>query len=371
MRILFITASYLPTINGVSLQINILKRELEKRGHEVFLLAPKFPGYKDNENNVIRLPSIPDPLVKNYPLGIPIFSIKKIKKMAPEIVHVHHPFIFGQFGITISEKVNIPLVFTAHTEYQKYADYYFPSGRFLSSRLINKSLVNLSKKCAMVICPSKTRQKELKAIGIRNTIVISNSIDGLFFKMPKMAKRPRRFTIVYTGRLEREKNPFLLLKVCKELKILTPTFRMLIIGSGSLSEKLQKKSWELELGENVEFIGEIERKYLPNIYKKAQLFLTASISEVMPLTLIEAIASGLPIIALKKSGLEDIVIEGLTGYLMKPNPKIIAAKILRLISNNQLLSKLSENAYRHALNFSVSKKAKDLENLYRQVLVSR
>ncbi|OGM08493.1 hypothetical protein A2159_02710 [Candidatus Woesebacteria bacterium RBG_13_34_9] len=363
MKILFITATYLPTINGVSYQINILKKALEKKGHVVFILAPSFPGFSDREKNIIRFPSIPNPLVKQYPIGIPLVPIKRIKKINPDVVHTHHPFIFGQFGKTISEKLSIPLFFTAHTQYGQYLDYYLPIGKEFTSKLLTKNLKDLSKKCFKVICPSKQSQEKMNSLGIKNTIIINNSIEDDFFRKPSK-KNLLQPTIVFTGRLEKEKNLFFLIKICKELKKLMPNFRMLIIGYGSLMDSLHNKIRKYQLEANVLLTGEVNRQLLPDIYKGSHLFLTTSISEVMPLTIIESLSNGVPIIALEKSGLEEIVINGKTGYLIKANQRLIAEKISELFSKPKLLKKLSENAYKHAVNFSVSNKVSELEKIY-------
>jgi len=363
VRILFVTATYLPTVNGVTYHINSTTKALRKMGHKVFILAPTFPGYKDTDKDVIRYPSLPNPFVKSYPLGIPLVLFAKIKKIKLDIIHTHHPLIIGQYASQLADKLNLPLYFTAHTQYEQYLNYYFPHGYDFTSRIIIKNLINLGKRCKKVICPSQKTEVRLKKYGIPNTTVVYNGVEREFLIKPKK-KSLSQPTLVYTGRVEKEKDPLFLLKVTQDLKKILPNFRFIIVGSGSQLAALNQKAYKSRLAENILFTGGVNRYLLPDIYKSAHLFITASKSEVMPLSLLEALGSGLPVIALKNSGLEEIIKDGKTGFILKGNPKLIADKIEYLFSNPKILYKLSLNAYKSAQNFSTNKTAERLINLY-------
>lgn len=366
MRILFVTASYLPTVNGVSFQIQILKKALEDLGHKVYVLAPKFPGYEDKEQKIIRYPSIPNPIVKKYPVGIPLVSFNKIKKIRPEIVHVHHPFIFGQYAAQIAKKLRVPLVFTAHTQYQEYLNHYFPSGIDWAARIIKNDLQNLAGSSEKIICPSLKTQEKFNTLGIKNTVVINNSIENSFFRKNTVKKNGPP-TLAFTGRLDKEKNLFFLLKVMRELKNILPNFQLIVVGNGQIAEALWRKTILMELQENI-LSGEVNRNLLPSIYQNTHLFISLSTSEVMPLSLIEALASGLPIIALEKSGLNELVINGETGLLLPANQKLIAEKIKSLLTDQNLIRKMSLAAFNHAQKFAVANKAREIEKLYTAII---
>ena len=367
MRILFITASYLPVTNGVTYHISSIKKALEKLGHKIYVLAPSFPGYKDNEKGVIRFPSFPNPIIKSYPVGIPIVAVSKIKKLKPDIIHTHHPFYIGQYASQLAEKLSVPLFFTAHTQYEKYLNYYFPQGYKLTSRLVVRDIVKLAKKCNKIICPSQNTKSRIEQMDIKNTALIHNGVENTFFNKPKK-KSVKQPTLVFTGRLEKEKNPLFLIKVAGELVKTIPNFKLIVIGSGSLFNQFQERLFHFKLSENVIVTGEVARSLLPDIYKAAHLFITPSISEVMPLSIIEAAASGLPVIALKNSNLEDLVINEKTGCILNSNPRIIAEKIANIFSNEKLLSRLSNNSFKHSQNFSVDKTAEKLLELYKKAV---
>ncbi len=369
MRILFVTATYLPTVNGVSYQTSILKKGLENLGHKVFVLAPSFPGYKDADTTVFRYPSIPNPLSKTYPVGFPLISSRNLKKINPDIIHVHHPSIIGQFASLLSETLKIPLFFTTHTQYEKYIHQYFPHGKNITSSILRSDLKNLSKKCNMIICPSVNIQKKIGGMGIKNLVVINNSVEEEFFHKP-VKRKYKVPTLVYTGRIDKEKNPMFLIDIAKELKKLLPSFRLLILGDGALLDNLSRRVFKEKLEDNVLIAGDVARQILPSIYKTSHLFITPSVTEVMPLSVIEAMAMGLPTIALKMSGLNEIVIDNTTGYLLPKNEKAIAEKITQLFKNTKTMTKLALGAYNHALNFSINIKSKELEKLYKEAMVS-
>lgn len=364
MRILFITASYLPTSNGVTYHISSTAEALRKLGHVVYILAPTFPGYKDRDKHVIRYPSLPNPFIKKYPLGIPLVPIDKIKKIRPDIIHTHHPLIIGQFASFVAERLEKPLFATAHTQYEQYLNYYFPNGYNLTSSIIINDLKNLAEASRFIVCPSSNTQKRLSKHKIKNTIIINNGVEKVFFVKPK-GKTNTTPTLVYTGRLDREKNPLKLIAYAKEISKLIPNFKLLVIGTGDKFKEMFDLTHRMKLDENIIFTGEINRLLLPKIYKSAHVFITPSISEVMPISILEAMASGLPIIAVKKSGLEEIVVDKKTGFIVSDDPKIIAQKIKTLFSNKKRLLSLSQNTYKFALNFSSEEVAKKLIELYK------
>ena len=370
MKILFITATYLPTINGVSYHIKLLKKQLEKLGHRIFILAPNFPGYADSDKNILRYFSMPNPFIKNYPLGLPLIQLDKIKRIKPDIIHTHHPLIIGRFASHVAEKMDLPLIFTAHTQYEQYLNYYFPHGYQLTSKLLINDLQSLSRKCSKVICPSPETEIRLKKNKITNTTVIFNGIDTNIFTPPQKIFTEFPY-IVYTGRLEKEKNPFLLLKIAHELKKICPNFKMVIIGDGSLLAKLSVYSIRNKLENNVHIVGKVSQDILPNIYKAANIFLTTSRSEVMPLSILEAKACGLPVIALENSNLESIIENGKSGYLLKPSPKIVAQHILELIKDVNRLKRLSKRSRLISEKYSIESCAASVEKLYNEVLKSR
>lgn len=363
MRILFITASYLPTTNGVTYHISSTAQALRKMGHRVYILAPSFPGYKDRDKDVIRYPSLPNPFIKNYPMGIPFLPLKKLRKLKIDIIHTHHPLVIGQAASQMAEKLGKPLFFTAHTQYEQYLNYYFPRGYDTTSKILVKDLVKISQKSKNVICPSANTEKRLFKHGIKNTVIVNNGVEDFFFNKPR-GKPFSPLTLAYAGRLDREKNPLELIKIARELKKIIPDFKFWILGSGLLFQKMQDQTLRSGLENNITFTGVVDRKLIPEIYKSVHLFITPSLSEVMPISILEAMASGIPTISLKNSGLEEIVIDDKSGYVCERNPRKIAEKIKRITKDKENYYNLSQKTYEYALNFSAKITAQKLFDLY-------
>jgi len=332
-------------------------------GHKVFILAPSFPGYRDLDKDVIRYPSLPNPFIKNYPVGIPFLPLKKARKLKIDIVHTHHPLVIGQAAAQIAERLGKPLFFTAHTQYEQYLNYYFPRGYDATSKILIRDLVKISQKSKKVICPSANVEKRLIKHGIRNTVVINNGVEDFFFNKPQ-EKPFSPLTLAYTGRLNREKNPFELIKVAGELKKMVPNFKFWIFGSGLLIQKVQDQTLKLGLENNITFTGEVDRKLFPEIYKSVHLFITLSLSEVMPISILEAMASGIPTISLKESGLEEIVIDKKSGYICERDPRKIAEKIYEITKDKENYYNLAQKTYQFTLNFSAKSTALKLIDLY-------
>lgn len=363
MRILLVTATYPPSVNGVAYHVQLLKAGLERRGHQVLVLAPRFPGFTDSEKGILRYPSLPNPFVKSYPLGVPLVSSGKIEDFRPQVVHTHHPLIVGRFAAGIAARLSLPLFFTAHTQYHQYLNYYFPRGYDLTSKVLSRDLRDLAKKCHTVICPSPQTKEQLSGLGITNTRVVFNGIETGLFSPPqrRFVSRP---TLVFTGRIQREKNPLFLIKLAAYLKKHLPHFRLYIAGSGSLLPKMAEGVEKFQLGENVQLLGDVPRKLLPHLYAQVHLFVTPSRSDVMPLSILEALSCGLPVVGLEKSNLESIVLEGKTGFLLPANPRIVGEKIMALLKGPGSLSLLSREARRFSLQFSVDRTARQIARLY-------
>lgn len=336
-------------------------------GHQVMVFAPSFPGYTDSEKLVVRYPSLPNPFAKSYPLGIPLLNQKSVERFSPQIVHTHHPLIVGKLATLLAAKYHAPLFFTAHTNYQQYLYHYFPYGLEYTSKILSSDIKTLAKKCHTIICPSLETQKRLAKLGIQNTFLIPNCIeDGVFKPTPK--KKATAPTLVYTGRIEKEKNPLKLIEISRRLKTLSPNFKLYLAGTGSMLPQVSALINKYHLQENVLVLGDTPRLLLPHLYQNANLFITASTSEVMPLSIIEALSCGLPVMALKNSNLESLVTHDRNGLILPVSPKIIANQIMDLLQNSQKLSQLSKNAILDSKKFMVTKVATQLVSLYSSAL---
>jgi len=125
VRIGLFTNNYLPFCGGVTISVETLRRGLERRGHEVWLFAPRFPGYTDDTPRVIRVPSVPAATYPEFALAIPWGPrlARRVRALGLDVFHAHHPFLLGPAARRFARRAGRPLVFTYHTRYEKYAHY--------------------------------------------------------------------------------------------------------------------------------------------------------------------------------------------------------------------------------------------------------
>lgn len=369
MKIAFFTETYKPTVNGVTQTISNLKTGLEKLGHEVFVFAPKHRRYKEKEKNVIRVPSLPNPVVKNYPLAIPhLIFIEVIKALHLDVVHTHHPFLMGDFAERVARELNAPLVFTAHTQYQTYAKFYTPFGLDLTEKFVLTRVKDFANRCDVVIAPSKTAEESLIRWGVRSKVrIVPNCLDLRIFE-PGSKKSPRNKRLVYVGRLAKEKNLKFLIEAFGKILKHAPNTRLTIIGSGIYEAALRRRITSLKLSKRVDLLGEVENRKLPDFYRTSDIFVTASKSEVMPVSLIEAQACGLPIVAVTAQGTNDIVRHGKTGFLVPEDQESFSQACQKILKDRELRQTLSQNAAAEAEKYSIETATQKLLEVYNEVL---
>ncbi|MDP3974497.1 MAG: glycosyltransferase [bacterium] len=373
MKILIITGTFSPSINGVAISTEILAKNLIKLGHSVLILAPANPETKNDSNVVLRYSSMSNPFVVDYP--IPLLPLtpkiyKDIKKFNPDLVHVHHPFHIGFFANLIAEKLKIPLVFTYHTKHDYYANEYF---KFLPKdirpKFIANSVLDFCKKCDLVITPSNEIIYFLRKKGISNTVTIPSIVDDL--KKTKLSKfRLRRRLnlpadkkiLLFVGRLAIEKNLNILLE---SMTIISSDYILVVCGSGPLEETIKKKVRVLKLQKRVVLVGRIEREKMGLYYTLADYFYYSSRSETQGLIYWEALSFGLPIVSVDSNVAREWVKNNF-GLIAKDDPIDMASKIKEISKKNYM--KLSNNALTFSKKFSSNESAIKMVDVYHKLV---
>jgi glycosyltransferase involved in cell wall biosynthesis len=338
MKILFVTGTYFPSTNGVAVSARTTMETLVRKGHEVTVLAPKVPGYKDTSNNIIRYPSLPNPLNKDYPLPVFPLSFKIVKHLLDkdyDIVHTHHPFHIGWFAEKYAQLGKIPLVFTHHTKYEDYADIYL---KFLSKKartdIVRCGVAPACKHADLIVSPSKSMARILEKK--YPSVVVGNIPTGVnLAPTSESDKGYLRDTfnisddttvLLSLSRLAEEKNVALAIY---SLAILPGKYHLFIVGSGPMDAELKELVIKLKIRDKVTFLGRIEHKEVPKIMKAADIFLFPSITEMQPLNLLEALSSGLPVAAVKSEVSEEWV-PNEVGIQTENNPNDFAKAVIEL-----------------------------------------
>lgn len=372
MNIAFFSESYKPYLSGVTNSIETLKKGLEDMGHKVFIFSPNYPKAKI-EKNVFRFPSIPSPY-PGYRLAIPFkVKVKKmLKKHKIDIVHSHSPYQLGLVSMHFARKLNIPFVFTMHTMLGKYSHYVPLLSSKLSGRVTSKYVEWFCNRCDLVIAPTSSVKEDLKKGGVRAKIeVVPTGLDinlaskadpsGIreLYCIPKKSK-----LLLFVGRLAKEKNIPFLFKVFKKLSSENNDLYMLIVASGPLENKLRAAA-----PKNVIFAGSIGYPKILDYYSAADLFVYSSMTETQGLVLAEAMACGLPQVAVNADGVRHVVKNGVTGVLTKHSINDMASVVTKLLNDKNELRKLSLNSTKMAKNhYSQKIFAKKIESIYNSVL---
>lgn len=384
MHIAFFTNFYLPVINGVVRSVESFRHELTSQGHNVFVFAQTDSEYEDEAPFIFRYPSLTLPMQVNVPAVIPVspFVDQLLPSLKLDVVHTHHPILLGQTAAAKAEEFDLPLVFTFHTQYREYT-HYLPLPQeaiqvFLKDAIQNW-LMDFMRKCQHIVIPSQSMKDILvRDYGLRDryTVVPTgidlepyNSTDGDSFRA-KMRWQNEK-VLISSGRLAQEKNWDILVKAVKKVHQKHPEVRLVLVGDGPEKEALQDLATDLGIAERVTFAGELPFSDVIQYLKAADLFGFASVTETQGLVTMEALAAGLPVVAVDASGTRDIVQDGEQGYLVSNDADALADSINRLLDSPETMQRFRSNALKRGGEFDVKYCARKLVEVYKQAARDR
>lgn len=383
MRIGIFTDTYPPYINGVSTSIQMLEKALKSKGHQVYIVTVNNKNMKyvyENDGKTIRIPGIPIGIYDYRLTGIyPIRVIKKIKRWNLDVIHSHTEFGIGTFARIIAKQFNIPLVHTYHTMYEDYV-HYITHGHFdKSSKKIVEYFTKFycDKTASELIVPSKKTYDLFieKYKWDKNIHIVPTGIDVDRFYKEKLVKykinklknkyqiTENDFIILFVGRLAQEKNIEFLINNQVLIQKKYKNAKLLIVGSGPDLEKYQKLVAKNKIEENVIFTNAVPWAEIPYYYALANVFVTASKTETQGLTIIEAMASELPVVAINDESFSNIVINGLNGYLFKRKNDYVKS-IINLIENKNIYLQMCKQARITAGSHSLKYYAEKILDVY-------
>lgn len=343
MRIGLFTDTYTPDINGVVSSIVTLQRELEKNGHDVYVITNHKAMTMKKEGNVLRLPGLELKWLYGYKLSTPYhFSARdEIKNMHLDVIHVHTEFGVGMFGRIVAKYLNIPVVTTYHTMYEDYTHYV---NRFeidevdkVTKKVVSTFSRSISDSAQAVISPSEKTKETLLKYGVKTPIYVIPT--GLNFDKfhpdnidPKQVQAIREQygihederLIVFVGRIAQEKSIEIPIEGFRYVK--DPKIKLMIVGGGPQLEELQEMVKRYHLEKQVIFTDKKLPEEVPAYYACADCFVSASLTETQGMTYIEALACGLPVFARYDDVLKDLVIEEDSGFLFE-TPQEFADKL--------------------------------------------
>lgn len=352
MRIGQLTDIYKPFINGVTNFVCLHKRVLESWGHKVFVFTPGYEDYEDDELNIIRSPAIPlSDTGYHLTFRFSRRARKKIKTM--DVLHAHHPFISGQQALSLGKRYDIPVVFTNHTRYHVVARYAVPFvPERLSRAVLEAYMPYFTAQCDLVVAPSFGVKRSLEEIGVTCPIeVIPNGVDVERLRNPAaplskgdLGLSDKAVVAITVSRLGPEKNLPFLLNAFKQVARELPNLHLVIIGKGREEEYLEEMVRMLEMAGRVHLVGEVPYEEVPNWLALGDFFVITSVNESHPLSVLEALAAGLPVIGIPCPGVEDTIVNGVNGLWSPQDAHAFAAQMRRLTQEPELRARLAAGA---------------------------
>ncbi|MCL1839388.1 glycosyltransferase [Candidatus Saccharibacteria bacterium] len=413
MKIAISTDLYYPMINGVAVFSRNLAAGLSQRGHEVIVLAPSITGEpsieKDPEYNFkvarlssVKLPFYPDQINKIpemkaifgkkiprlfYKNGLhvsfnPYFEIKTVlDQFQPDLIHDQTPGPVALAVFRYADKRDIPLVSTGHA----YPDNFTSQLKLPKTikkpvdAVVRSYFASFLKKSAHATAPTEIAVHDL--VPNRQKLhtpveALSNGIDLSRFSagQPKSSiyakyKLPKTPFALYVGRIDPEKSLHVLIESFAKTLNQLPAAKLVIVGDGSDKQHLEDLSRELEISKSVIFTGKIIGNDLPEVYRAARLFAITSTTETQSIVLMEALASGLPAVAVRAGAIPELVKNNQNGFLCKPSDtSALARGIAKLLSDDRLQKKMSAASLKIISTHNIDYTLNRMEQIYTKVI---
>jgi glycosyltransferase involved in cell wall biosynthesis len=347
MRVALFSEVYWPMVSGVGVTLLRLTKALQQRGHEVRVYSASYalPKGQADRPEVHRSPSVPLFLYPDVQWAFPRLRdiAEDLRQFRPDVVHVATEFALGLAGLKAARQLNLPVVASAHTDYDKYAARY---GVEWALRLGWHYLRWFYGQAYRVLCPSRLYQEHLHSRGVTHTGIWSRGVDPDEFhpRFRSAAYRqllglgPNDLLVTYIGRIAREKNLAQLMTAWKALGPERGGAQLALVGRGPLEEPIRRREIP-----GVHVLGLMHDRALAEAYSSADLFVFPSATETFGNSLLEAMGSGLPCLAANAAGVLEFARHGQNAWLVTPNSAAaIAQGMRRLIQDPALRRKLSE-----------------------------
>jgi 1,2-diacylglycerol 3-alpha-glucosyltransferase len=382
MNILMVTNTFTPHVGGVANSVRRFTEEFRERGHRVLVVAPEFEGAPRAEQDVVRVPAVQNFNGSDFAVPVPITLrvYEGLKDFLPQVVHSHHPFLLGDTALRVAASREVPVVFTHHTMYENYT-HYVPGDSPQLKRFVIDLTTGYCNLCDAVIAPSETVADLLLRRGV--TVPVAVIPTGVDLKVFAGADGPayRRaagipesaFVVGHVGRLAPEKNMGFLADAVAGFLARHPGRRFLLVGEGPSKEPLLATFAGHGLSERVHLGGVLQGRELASAYNAMNVFAFASLTETQGMVLTEAMAAGVPVVAIDAPGACEVVRDGENGRLV-PRPEVEAFReALRWVAELGPLERrrLAEGVDATVREFSMPRSAEKQLAFYKSLTGSR
>ena len=390
LNILIFTNSYTPHVGGVTRSVESFAEQYRQLGHRVLIVAPEFSGMPENEVDVLRIPALQQFNGSDFFLILPVPGLlkNKLEQFKPHIVHANQPFLLGMTALRIARARNLPLVFTHHTLYEQSA-HYVPENSPTMQEFAVALATHYSNLADLVFAPSESIARLLQQRGVQTPINIvptglhlERFANANGYRFRKSRNIPSKaFVVGHLGRLSEDKNLSFLATSVVELmtqrqaqyqprKKHSPTTYFLLIGSGPAENLIADVFQRAGLSERLLRAGDLAPDQVADAYDAMDVFVFSSKSETQGMAISEAMACGIPVVALDAPGTREMVVDQHNGRLLKSQSSVVFAEALHWVAEQPALNRLSlsQAARKTALQLSIEQTAEQALHLYGRLI---
>ncbi|MDR1697871.1 MAG: glycosyltransferase [Erysipelotrichaceae bacterium] len=386
MRIALFTDTYVPDVNGVAVSVSTLYRVLKAQGHEVVVVFPNRNWKFRIEGDLVKLPGLVLKRLYGYRMSWlnSIQATKYLKRLNLDLIHVHTEAGVGIFGRKIAKKFDLPLVYTYHTMFEDYG-HYVTKGMFeRPTRVLIRRLskLNAVRKVSELIVPSnKTKDYFRDLAGVNADInVVPTGIDFKRFTHledeTKVTLLKQKYHLkeddqvfISLGRVAKEKSIDICLRGYKEfLERGHLNSKFIVVGDGPARAELEALVLDLKLSDHVIFVGKVPVEEVPYYYRLGNVFVNASVTETQGLTYMEAMASGLIVMAKFDDNLSNIIINGKTGFFFQNEHDFVTIAEVVFSLNEARIHDITTRIQSMITQFSLETFYKNIMKTYEKAL---
>ncbi|GGX63227.1 glycosyltransferase [Saccharospirillum salsuginis] len=325
MNLLIVTNTFTPHIGGVARSVTAFTEEYRRRGHKVMVIAPEFEGQPDHEEGVYRVHALRRFNASDFSVALPIHPnlSKEVNAFQPDLVHSQHPFLLGLTAVRLARHRDLPLVFTHHTLYEQYT-HYVPGDSPAMKRYVIELCTRYANLADQVFAPSESLRRIIQDRGVETPVQVvpTGVTPGAFdhgdgdvcrrsLGIPEEA-----FVVGHLGRLAPEKNLEFLTQSLVAFVQRNDRARVLIVGVGPGETGIRQAFEQAGLSDRLFMLGVLPQDELSNALHAMDVFAFASTSETQGMVVTEAMAAGLPVVALDASGVREVVVDRHNGRLL-------------------------------------------------------
>jgi len=376
MRIAVFTNAYKPAISGVVTSISLFRQGLHAAGHETHIFAPEYENYREEEPYVFRLPALDLSEQLNISLVLPLKNLVKLtlNGIQPELIHSQHPVWMGDLAASCARELGVPLIFTFHTQYGQYAQHYSLIAGKLAGRLTEERVRRYLQQCSHVIAPTETTRSMIATkFGLGDHVtVIPTPVDLERFRNagPGEVRSSLRLQgkeiLLYVGRIAKEKGLDMLLSAFARVHACRPQTHLVLAGTGPYESVAMELVHQAGLQDAVTFVGAVPHAEIAPYYAAADLFVFSSTTETQGLVLLEALAAGTPVVAVKAPGAMDVIESG-GGRLTEADEDDLARGIVQVLGQDGELERLALEGARVVERYSIAAATERMLAVYEQV----